>query len=251
MSMRLKYVYPFMLIIAFIITVTQGDVIFRGMMRDIQYTPPVPKFRYVSPYVELSPYDKHFREAADSIGWDWKLFAAIGFTESRFDSTATSGVGACGVMQVMPGTLRGMGIPDSLHMETRTNIMAAKELLGYLDHLYRRITNFDERLNFILASYNAGAGHIGDAMNLAQKYGRSRYVWNNNVDSFLVLKGEPEYYTDSVCKNGSFSDWKQTLSFVKKVKRNWRRFERAQLRYNDSINTLLACDSTIRIGFKR
>ena len=224
--MQFKFIYPLALLTAFVITITEGDAIFRGKITGVYPVPPTPKITYVSPHVTISPYDCHFRAAADTLQWDWKLVAAIAFTESRFDSTAT---------------------PDSLHMDTRTNIMAAAELLDYLDYLYRRIRNFEERTNFILASYNAGAGHIGDAMNLAEKYGRPRYVWNENVDSFLIRKGLPEYYTDSVCKNGSFSDWKQTLSFVKKVKRNWRRFERMQTRYSDSIATLMAKDSTIRI----
>lgn len=245
--MSSKFIYPLALLTAFVAIITEGDAIFRGKVTGLIPVPPEPKITYISPYVKISPYDHHFRVAADTLQWDWKLIAAIAFTESRFDSTATSEAGACGVMQVMPATLRGMGVPDSLHMDTRTNIMAAAELLDYLDHLYRRIGNFDERTNFILASYNAGAGHIGDAMNLAEKHGFPRYVWNENVDSFLILKGLPEFYTDSVCKNGSFSDWKQTLSFVKKVKRNWHRFERLQARYNDSIATIIAKDSTIRI----
>lgn len=245
--MRAKHLFSLMLAIAFFAVATLGGVYFYGNLREKPAPPPPPEITYISPYVELSPYDHHFRDAADSIGWDWKLIAAIAFTESRFDSTATSGVGACGVMQVMPGTLRGMGIPDSLHMDTRTNIMAATNLLAYLDNLYGRIPDFNERANFILASYNAGAGHIGDAMNLAQKHGCPRYVWENNVDTFLILKRQPEYYTDSVCKNGSFNDWQQTLSFVKKVKRHWNRFNRKQLQYNDSITLLLASDTTIRI----
>ena len=245
--MRAKHLFSLTLAIAFFAVATLGGAYFYGYLREKPAPPPPPKITYISPYVKLSPYDHHFRDAADSIGWDWKLIAAIAFTESRFDSTATSGVGACGVMQVMPGTLRGMDIPDSLHMDTRTNIMAATNLLAYLDNLYGRITDFNERVNFILASYNAGAGHIGDAMNLAQKHGRPRYVWENNVDTFLILKKLPEYYTDSVCKNGSFNDWQQTLSFVKKVKRHWNRFNRKQLQYNDSITLLLASDTTIRI----
>lgn len=245
--MRAKHLFSLMLAIAFFAVATLGGVYFYDNLREKPAPPPPPEITYISPYVELSPYDHHFRDAADSIGWDWKLIAAIAFTESRFDSTATSGMGACGVMQVMPGTLRGMGIPDSLHMDTRTNIMAATNLLAYLDNLYGQIPDFNERANFILASYNAGAGHIGDAMNLAQKHGCPRYVWKNNVDTFLILKRQPEYYTDSVCKNGSFNDWQQTLSFVKKVKRNWNRFNRKQLQYNDSINLLLASDTTIRI----
>lgn len=243
--MRLRYIYPIALIVAFVMFIAEGDVIFRGKVRGVYvYTP---QYKYISPHINISPYDDKFREAADTLGWDWKFIAAIAFTESRFDSTAVSGVGACGVMQVMPSTLRGFGVPDSLHMETRSNIMAAAELLGSLDHLYRRINNFEERSNFILASYNAGAGHIGDAMNLAQKYGRPRYVWHQNVDSFLILKGLPEYYTDSVCRNGSFNDWKQTLSFVRKVKRTWRRYNILQERYNDSIGILLANDTTIKL----
>ena len=243
--MRVKFIYPLALVIIFVIFIAEGDVIFRGEIKEkYVYTP---KITYITPYVNISPYDNKFREAADSLGWDWKFLAAIAFTESRFDSTAVSEVGACGIMQVMPATLRGMGVPDSLHMETHNNIMAAAGLLNSLDHLYRRIPDFEERSNFILASYNAGAGHIGDAMNLAQKYGRPRYVWHENVDSFLIFKSLPEYYTDSVCRNGSFNDWRQTLSFVKKVKRAWKRFNTLQSRYNDSIRIVLANDSTIRL----
>lgn len=245
--MRLNYLYPLALLAAFVVFITEGDFIFRGKIKH-EYIP-APEITYISAHVAISPYDKQLREAADTLGWDWKLLAAIAFTESRFDSTAVSGVGACGVMQVMPATLRGAGVPDSLHMDTRSNIMAAAGLLRNLDHLYRRIPDFEERSNFILASYNAGAGHIGDAMNLAQKYGRPRYVWHQNVDSFLILKGLPEYYTDSVCRNGSFNDWKQTLSFVKKVKRTWQRYNALQHRYDDSIQVLLANDTTIKLRY--
>ena len=75
----------------------------------------VPIYTYISPYASLSPYDEYFREAADSTGYDWTLIAAIAFTESRFDSTAISDAGAQGVMQVMPETMRGFGIPATLH----------------------------------------------------------------------------------------------------------------------------------------
>ena len=240
--MHSKHLYPLTLLLSFIAIVIYGDVIFRGEVE--LATVAAPPKKPISRHVTLSPYDHHFRSVADNLGWDWKLLAAIAFTESRFDSTATSGVGAQGVMQVMPSTMQRLGIPDSLHLDTRTNIEAAGRLLADLDHLYRRIGDFDERCNFILASYNAGLGHIGDAMNLAEKYGRPRYVWHNPVDSLLILKGEPEYYTDSVCRNGSFNDWKQTLSFVKKVKRTWGRYKNRQHRYSDSLQAVLATDTT-------
>lgn len=207
-------------------------------------------YTYISKYVELSDYDNHFRNAATIIGYDWTLIAAIAYTESRFDSTAISEAGACGVMQVMPNTLRGFEIPDSMHMDPRTNIMAAAELLRALNKRFRYIHDKNERINFVLASYNAGYGHIQDAMQLARKHGKNRFVWNNNVDSFLIYKSLPEYYTDTLCRNGQFNGWRETLSFVKKVHRNWDRFSRMQNQHTDSINILTANDKTIRIKEK-
>ena len=63
-------------------------------------------YTYIPQYIKLSDYDDHFRDAAEIIGYDWKLIAAIAYTESRFDSMAVSQAGACGVMQVMPNSLR-------------------------------------------------------------------------------------------------------------------------------------------------
>ena len=207
----------------------------------------VPAYTYISPYAELSPYDHHFREAADSIGYDWTLIAAIAFTESRFDSTVVSEVGAKGVMQVMPATLRGLGIPDSLHTDNRTNIMTAALLLQSLEKQFRPIKTPEERIKFQLASYNAGFGYIHDAMRLARKYGYDRYKWEANVDSFLINLSQPEYYTDTLCRNGQFNGWQETLSFVRKVHRHWHRFRSMQQSYSDSIRELILTDNTIRV----
>ncbi len=207
----------------------------------------VPVYTYLSPYATLSPYDSHFREAADSTGYDWTLIAAIAFTESRFDSTAVSEAGAQGVMQVMPETLRGFGIPDSLHCDNRSNIMTAARLLQSLEKQFRPIKDPEERIKFILASYNAGFGYIHDAMRLARKYGYDRLKWEANVDSFLIHMSKPEYYTDTLCRNGQFNGWAETLSFVKKVQRNWRRFQGIQHSYSDSIREIILTDNTKRI----
>ena len=207
----------------------------------------VPVYTYLSPYATLSPYDRHFREAADSTGYNWTLIAAIAFTESRFDSTAVSQVGAQGVMQVMPETMRGFGVPDSLHCDNRTNIMTAALLLQSLEKQFRPIKSPEERIKFQLASYNAGFGYIHDAMRLARKYGYDRYKWEANVDSFLIHLSLPEFYTDTLCRNGQFNGWQETLSFVKKVHRHWHRFQSIQQNYSDSIRELILTDNTIRV----
>ena len=227
-------------------------LLFNAITRQLEqgHTPQwqeVPVYTYLSPYATLSPYDEHFREAADSTGYDWTLIAAIAFTESRFDSTAVSEAGAQGVMQVMPETMRGFGVPDSLHTDNRTNIMTAATLLQSLEKQFRPIRSPEERIKFLLASYNAGFGYVHDAMRLARKHGYDRLKWEANVDSFLIHLSQPEYYTDTLCRNGQFNGWQETLSFVKKVHRNWRRFQDIQQNYSDSIKELILTDNTIRI----
>lgn len=246
--MKHTYVYPISLLALFIIFIMYGDTIF-GYRQERQCKAVCYNdvYTYIPRYVHLSEFDDYFRNAGEIVGYDWTLIAAIAFTESRFDSTAVSEAGALGVMQVMPGTLRGFDIPDSMHLDAKTNIMAATELLRGLDKRFRYIHDKNERINFVLASYNAGYGHIQDAMQLAKKHGKNRFVWNNSVDSFLIYKSRPEFYTDSVCRNGVFNGWRETLSFVRKVQRNWQKFSRLQQEYTDSINIVTANDKTKKI----
>lgn len=233
---------------AFLLIISSGIIFsYRGISKNKVTKEDEISFTYLSPYITISPFDAHFRKAAKILDYDWTLIAAIAYTESRFDSTAISEAGAIGVMQVMPKTLESMGFPDSLYMETGTNITAATELIRSLDKYFKYIKNKEERLNFVLASYNAGYGHISDAMRLAGKYGKNRYRWYGNVDTFLIYKNEPEFYTDTLCRNGQFKGWKETLSFVNKVHRNWKRFSKLQQEYNDSIKNILITDSTKRI----
>jgi membrane-bound lytic murein transglycosylase F len=58
-----------------------------------------------------------------------------------------------------------------------------------------------ERLKFILASYNTGAGHVQDAQRLAKKYGGDPNVWAD-VSYWLLQKSSQQYSTDPVVKFG-------------------------------------------------
>jgi len=78
------------------------------------------------------------------------------------------------------------------------------------------ISDPGERLKFVLAAYNAGLGHIYDAMALAEKYGKNKLVWYDNVETFILLKSNEEYFTDPVCKNGYFRGT-ETYNFVREI----------------------------------
>jgi membrane-bound lytic murein transglycosylase F len=77
------------------------------------------------------------------------------------------------------------------------------EFLRWLDErLKNHIADPRERIKFVLASYNVGIGHVFDAMNLAEKYGKDPHKWENNVDYYLLHKSEPKYFNDPVVKYG-------------------------------------------------
>ena len=171
------------------------------------------------PIFRVSAYDSIFRAYADTIGWDWKMLAAVAYVESKFDTSAVSSVGARGLMQIMPQTARAMGIPEGMEHDPDESVRAAAAYFEYLSHLFRRVPE-GERINFVLASYNAGFGHIQDAMRLASKYGKNRYVWNDNVESYLRLKNDSVYFTDSLCRNGRFNAT-ETILFVRRVQHKY------------------------------
>jgi membrane-bound lytic murein transglycosylase F len=172
-----------------------------------------------APIFRVSTYDSIFRAYADTIGWDWKMLAAVAYVESKFDTSAVSSVGARGLMQIMPQTACAMGIPEGMEHDPDESVRAAAAYFEYLSHLFRRVPE-GERINFVLASYNAGFGHIQDAMRLASKYGKNRYVWNDNVESYLRLKNDSVYFTDSLCRNGRFNAT-ETILFVRRVQHKY------------------------------
>lgn len=183
----------------------------------------------VIPTFRISAYDSIFRTYADTIGWDWKMLAAVAYVESKFDTSAVSAVGAQGLMQMMPRTARAMGVPEGMERDPEESVRAAVEYFKYLSRLFRRVPE-SERIHFVLASYNAGYGHILDAMRLTEKYGKNRNVWNGNVETFLRLKNDSIYYTDSVCRNGKFTGQETTL-FVRKVQHKYSEYCLREERY--------------------
>lgn len=166
---------------------------------------------------KISHYDDLFKKYADSIGWDWKLLASLAYKESNFDTSVVSWAGAKGLMQLMPRTARIMGVPEGKEHNAEESVKAATRYLKLMEKSFKSIPDPDERTNFVLASYNAGIGHIFDAMALAEKYGHDKYRWIDNVEKYVLLKSKPEYYNDSVCRNGYFRGL-ETYNFVREIR---------------------------------
>ncbi|MDD2798582.1 MAG: transporter substrate-binding domain-containing protein [Bacteroidales bacterium] len=165
---------------------------------------------------KISPYDDLFKKYAKEIGWDWRLLAAIAFIESKFDPSEISWSGAKGLMQLMPRTAAAVGIYGKEIYNPETNIRGAVNSIRIINRLYTNVSNKEEKQKFIIAAYNCGIGHIMDAQALAQKYGKSRTVWDNNVAHYIQLKSNPEFYSDRVCHYG-YLRGSETTQYVNKV----------------------------------
>lgn len=180
-----------------------------------------------APYINkergiISVYDDLFRHASAQTGWDWRLIAAQCYQESGFDPQATSRAGARGLMQIMPGTAKGLNLSmDDIHSPT-ANVAAAAQLIRKLSNQFSDISNPEERIHFVLGAYNGGPGHIRDAMALTKKHGGSPQRWAD-VSKFVLALQSPQYYRDPVVKHG-YMIGSETAGYVASVVQRARQY---------------------------
>ncbi|MDZ7649200.1 MAG: transporter substrate-binding domain-containing protein [Cytophagales bacterium] len=107
----------------------------------------------------LSPFDEQIKAGADQIGWDWRLIASVAYQESNFDPQVKSWAGAIGLMQVMPATGDFFKVTNLL--DPNQNIKVGVKFLKYLDTRWAKtVPDPEERIKFVLASYNAGLTRV-------------------------------------------------------------------------------------------
>lgn len=150
----------------------------------------------------LSRYDAMIKDAAADLDWDWRLLASQAYQESRFDPAARSWAGAVGILQIMPATAREVGVRRLRDPEE--NLAGGVRYLDKLDAYWRRHLpdiSAEERLKFVLASYNAGMGHVQDARRLASKNGDDPARWDD-VSYWLLRLSEPGVYNDPAVRYG-------------------------------------------------
>ena len=123
----------------------------------------------------ISQYDNILRQSADSIGWDWRLLAAVVYHESRFHNDANSSKGALGLMQI-----RSKRYPEEVLLNPAANIAVGSRYLRRLQDMFaEKAADPTEAIKFALAAYNMGEGKAGLLIEKTEEQGLDASRWDN------------------------------------------------------------------------
>jgi membrane-bound lytic murein transglycosylase F len=160
----------------------------------------------------LPHYRAWFEQAAAQYGLDWRLLAAIGFQESRWDPQASSANGAMGVMMLTSNTAQAMGIKN--RTDARDSIFAGARYFAQVRSMVPTHIPEPDRTWFTIAAYNVGFGHVEDARVIAQTLGKNPDSWAD-VSLELPKLAEPRWFARVKC--GYAQGW-QPVEYVAHVR---------------------------------
>ncbi|MCP4629802.1 MAG: transglycosylase SLT domain-containing protein [bacterium] len=160
-------------------------------------------------YNNVVKYDKYFVKYTKRYfgpAFDWRHFKAQAVAESRLKETAKSRVGALGIMQIMPKTFNEIVRKNHSVKGTRTqprwNIAAGIYYDRQIWNTWKAKRPFQDRLNFMYGSYNAGKGNIIKAQKVAERKGLNPNLWQSIEPSLPAITGKNSH---------------ETIAYVKKI----------------------------------
>ncbi len=98
--------------------------------------------------VDRAAYDRKIKQVCSLYGLDCNLVKAVIMAESGFNPSAVSPKGAMGLMQLMPGTSRDLGVADPFN--------PGENIVGGVRYLRMMLDMFGDNMPLALAAYNAG-----------------------------------------------------------------------------------------------
>jgi soluble lytic murein transglycosylase-like protein len=134
------------------------------------------------------PFSNEITLAANAVALDPSLVHAVIYVESRYRHTAISPKGAVGLMQVLPDTAARYGLRDKVHLP-KGNIKAGTLYLRDL------MVMFDNRLDLVLAAYNAGEGAVKKYSRQIPPYPETRHYVKAVMAKYALNAGATEWST--------------------------------------------------------
>ncbi|MBE2257582.1 MAG: lytic transglycosylase domain-containing protein [Rhodobacteraceae bacterium] len=146
-----------------------------------------PRYRLGSAATEKrlseKPYAREIAAAARDAGLDPALVHALIAVESAYQPSAVSPKGAVGLMQLLPETAQRYGVSDPAGVEA--NLRAGTR------HLRGLMEMFDDRVDLVLAAYNAGEGAVKRYNNSIPPYPETRQYVPAVIDRYQASSGRP------------------------------------------------------------
>ena len=160
----------------------------------------------------LPPLREHFERSGREVGEDWRVLAAIGYQESRWQPDAVSMTGVRGVMMLTADTAASMGISD--RSDPVQSIEGGARLLAQIHRAIPDRIPEPDRTWMAVATYNIGYGHVEDARVMAETAGKDPDSWQDVREYLQRLSQEPYY---SQAKRGYARGW-EAVRFVDNVR---------------------------------
>ncbi|RZU47524.1 membrane-bound lytic murein transglycosylase F [Fluviicoccus keumensis] len=123
----------------------------------------------------LPLYKKAFQKEAERHAMDWRLLAAIGYQESKWDAKAISPTGVEGLMMLTRATASDMGVAN--RGNPKESIRAGADYYQLIDKRIPDTVREPDRTWMTLAAYNMGLGHVLKARQLAEAAGDNPDQW--------------------------------------------------------------------------
>ena len=171
---------------------------------------------------QISSYDDIIKLNATKIGWDWRLLASLIYQESQFKTNANSWAGAKGLMQMMPGTAKELGVNNIL--DPRDNIAGGSLYLKRMFDRFPKVTDSVQRTKFAMAAYNCGFSHVKDAQNLAVHNQLDPNQWDDNVEEMILALSLPKNYNLDLVKFG-YVNGKEPFRYVDQIYKRFSHYE--------------------------
>ncbi len=160
-------------------------------------------------YNNVVKYDNYFKKYSKryfGTGFEWLYFKAQAIAESRLRAKAKSKAGAVGVMQIMPRTFQEISKKQpsikGTREQPRWNIAAGIYYDRMIWKAWKAERSFEDRVNFMFGSYNAGKGNILKAQRIARKEGLNVNLWESIERTLPKITGKRS---------------RETIGYIKKI----------------------------------